>query len=72
MVWRCPGVRFLDFKKVKDVERAKAKEMFGTTAEPSALASKVCLSLRMCKAYMKLTVIDHGCQISDIRSSFNQ
>jgi U2 small nuclear ribonucleoprotein A' len=31
----------LDYKKVKDVEREKAKELFGTAAEPSALASRV-------------------------------
>lgn len=41
IIWRCPTVRFLDFKKVKDTERAKAKELFGTASEPSALASKV-------------------------------
>jgi U2 small nuclear ribonucleoprotein A' len=35
-------VRFLDYKKVKDVERKKAAELFGASAaEPSALASKV-------------------------------
>lgn len=34
-------MRFLDYKKVKVVEREKAKELFGTAAEPSALASKV-------------------------------
>lgn len=38
-------MRFLDYKKVKDVEREKAKELFGTTAEPSALASKVRIPL---------------------------
>ena len=27
---------------MKDVEREKANELFGSTAEPSALASKVC------------------------------
>ena len=36
-------MRFLDFKKVKNVERKKAEELFGTAAEPSALASKVSL-----------------------------
>ncbi|KAF4632147.1 hypothetical protein G7Y89_g5975 [Cudoniella acicularis] len=41
VVWRCPTVRFLDYKKVKDVERNKAKELFGTHKEPSALASKI-------------------------------
>ncbi|KAH7355017.1 leucine-rich repeat-domain-containing protein [Rhexocercosporidium sp. MPI-PUGE-AT-0058] len=41
VIWRCPTVRFFDYKKVKDVEREKAKELFGTSAEPSALASKI-------------------------------
>ena len=34
-------MRFFDYKKVKDVERKKAAELFGTAAEPTALASKV-------------------------------
>jgi len=34
-------VRFLDYQKVRDVEREKAAELFGTASEPSALASKV-------------------------------
>lgn len=42
IIWRCPTVRFLDYQKVKDVERDKATELFGTLTEPSALASKVC------------------------------
>ncbi|KAH7089226.1 U2 small nuclear ribonucleoprotein A [Paraphoma chrysanthemicola] len=41
IVWRCPSVRFLDFAKVRDVERTKAKELFGTADEPSELASKI-------------------------------
>lgn len=41
IIWRCPSIRFLDYQKVKDVERAKATELFGTAKEPSALASKV-------------------------------
>ena len=41
IIWRCPTVRFLDYQKVKDVERAKATQLFGTATEPSALASKV-------------------------------
>ena len=36
-----PSVRFLDYQKVKDSERAKAQELFGTAEEPSALASKI-------------------------------
>jgi U2 small nuclear ribonucleoprotein A' len=31
----------LDYKKVKDIEREKAKELFATSSAPSALASKV-------------------------------
>lgn len=34
-------MRFLDYRKVKDVERKKAAELFGSAKEPSALASKV-------------------------------
>lgn len=45
IIWRCPSVRFLDYQKVKDVEREKATELFGTAKEPSALASKVRRSL---------------------------
>ncbi|KAJ5629495.1 U2 small nuclear ribonucleoprotein A [Penicillium herquei] len=41
VIWLAPSVRFLDYQKVKDVERAKAKELFGTFEEPSALASKI-------------------------------
>ncbi|MCJ1287492.1 U2 snRNP complex subunit [Xylographa opegraphella] len=41
IIWRCPSVRFLDYQKVKDVEREKATELFGTVQEPSALASKI-------------------------------
>ncbi|KAF7869794.1 hypothetical protein EAF04_004578 [Stromatinia cepivora] len=41
VLFRCPNVRFLDYKKVKAAEREKAQELFGTSAEPSALASKI-------------------------------
>lgn len=44
VIWRCPTVRFLDFTKVRDVERKKAKELFGTAEEPTELASQVCTS----------------------------
>lgn len=46
IIWRCPTVRFLDYQKVKDVEREKATELLGTAQEPSALASKVRLVFR--------------------------
>lgn len=41
VLWLCPTVRFLDYKKVKDVERQKAKELFGTADAPTELASKI-------------------------------
>ncbi|KAF2703596.1 U2 small nuclear ribonucleoprotein A [Pleomassaria siparia CBS 279.74] len=41
IIWRCPSVRFLDFVKVRDAERKKAVELFGTTEEPTALATKI-------------------------------
>ncbi|KAG9198961.1 hypothetical protein G6514_009238 [Epicoccum nigrum] len=41
VIWRCPTVRYLDFAKVKDVEREKARELFGTSEEPTELASKI-------------------------------
>lgn len=34
-------MRYLDFAKVKDVERNKAKELFGTSEEPTELATKI-------------------------------
>lgn len=34
-------MRFLDYHKVKDAERKKAKELFGTEDAPSDLATKV-------------------------------
>lgn len=41
IIFRIPSVRFLDFQKVRDVERVRAKELFGTIDAPSALASKI-------------------------------
>jgi len=41
VLWRCPTVRFLDYQKVKDAERAKAKELFGEADAPTELASRV-------------------------------
>jgi U2 small nuclear ribonucleoprotein A' len=34
-------VRYLDFAKVRDVERKKAKELFGTAEEPTELANQI-------------------------------
>lgn len=41
VIWRCPSVRYLDFAKVRDAERKKAKELFGTAEDPTELASKI-------------------------------
>ncbi|PYH49778.1 U2 snRNP complex subunit LEA1 [Aspergillus saccharolyticus JOP 1030-1] len=41
LIWRIPSLRFLDYQKIKDAERAKVTELFGTAEEPSALASKI-------------------------------
>lgn len=34
-------MRFLDYQKVKEAEREKGRELFGTVEEPTVLASKV-------------------------------
>ncbi|EFR00216.1 U2 small nuclear ribonucleoprotein A [Nannizzia gypsea CBS 118893] len=42
IIWLAPTIRFLDYQKVKDAEREKAKELFGqSTKQPTALASKI-------------------------------
>ncbi|KAJ9148989.1 L domain-like protein [Pleurostoma richardsiae] len=41
VIWRCSGVRFLDYQKVKQAERDQATELFGTAEEPTELASKI-------------------------------
>ncbi|KAK7749025.1 U2 snRNP complex subunit [Cytospora paraplurivora] len=41
VVWRCPTVRFLDYQKIKQAEREKAAELFGTAEELTELASKI-------------------------------
>ncbi|CUS13720.1 unnamed protein product [Tuber aestivum] len=41
VIWRCPSVRFLDYRKVKDVERVGAGRLFGSASEPSALAARI-------------------------------
>ncbi len=34
-------MRFLDYLKVKEAERERGRELFGTEEEPTALAAKV-------------------------------
>ena len=41
LIFRIPSVRFLDFQKVRDVERERAKQLFGTVDAPSGLARKI-------------------------------
>jgi len=41
LIWRIPSLRFLDFQKIKAVDRQQAAELFGTEAEPTELASKI-------------------------------
>ncbi|KID90792.1 U2 small nuclear ribonucleoprotein A', partial [Metarhizium majus ARSEF 297] len=41
ILWRCPTVRFLDYAKVKEAERERGRELFGTEAEPTALALEI-------------------------------
>ncbi|WEW57719.1 U2 snRNP complex subunit [Emydomyces testavorans] len=41
VIWLLPSIRFLDYHKVKDAERAKAAELFGSASQPSSLASKI-------------------------------
>ncbi|KAK3067906.1 U2 snRNP complex subunit [Teratosphaeriaceae sp. CCFEE 6253] len=48
VLWRAPQIRFLDFQKVKDAERDKAKELFGTFDAPTELAQSI-LAVRSSK-----------------------
>lgn len=42
VIWRNPHVRVLDFQKVKDAERTRAKELFGLShSEPTELATQI-------------------------------
>ena len=41
VLYLAPSVRFLDFQKVKDAERVKARELFGTHEAPTELARNI-------------------------------
>lgn len=41
ILYLAPQIRFLDFQKVKDSERSKAKEIFGTHEAPTELAQNI-------------------------------
>lgn len=61
-------MRFLDYKKVKQAERTKAEELFGTADEPTELASKV--GLLPIKNLSKACLADdYATQIMGIKSS---
>lgn len=44
VLWKLPSVRFLDYQKVKEAERERGRELFGSEEEPTALATKVGLT----------------------------
>ena len=50
ILWRCPSIRFLDFQKVKQAEREKAAELFGTVDTPTELAKSV-MAVRSNRAF---------------------
>ena len=60
-------MRFFDYQKVKDAERKKATELFGSAAEPSALASKVG-SIHLLKSSFSSTLTWLREQIMGIKS----
>ncbi|KAJ5246362.1 U2 small nuclear ribonucleoprotein A [Penicillium chermesinum] len=41
VIWLVPSVVFLDYQKVKQAERIKARELFGTREAPTELAAKI-------------------------------
>ncbi|EEQ88976.1 U2 snRNP complex subunit [Blastomyces dermatitidis] len=41
VIFLLPTVRFLDYQRVKDVERHRAAELFGTPSNPTPLTSKI-------------------------------
>lgn len=41
LIWSIPSLRFLDYQRVRDVERTQAKELFGTLEAPTELATRI-------------------------------
>lgn len=41
VLWQCPNLRFLDFAKVKQAEKERSLELFGTAKKPTALKSEI-------------------------------
>jgi U2 small nuclear ribonucleoprotein A' len=58
VLWQCRALRFLDFQKVKEAEREKADELFGTFDEPTPLARKVCTTLYLCTLHLTNKSVD--------------
>lgn len=71
-MWRCPTVRFLDYKKVKDAERQKAAELFGTATEPTSLASQVCLDPHRMLTLGADHPLDYWRQVQDFRHTIGK
>jgi len=41
LIWSIPSLRFLDFQRVREVEREQARELFGAADAPSELAAQI-------------------------------
>jgi U2 small nuclear ribonucleoprotein A' len=41
LLYLCPSIRFLDFQKVKNTERDRAEEIFGTLESPTNAAQAI-------------------------------
>lgn len=41
LIWSMPSLRFLDYERVRAIDRTQAKELFGTAQEPTELAAKI-------------------------------
>ncbi|PNS18744.1 U2 small nuclear ribonucleoprotein A' [Sphaceloma murrayae] len=52
LVWLNPHIRYLDYAKVRDVERAAAKELFGPSPKEPSEAARAIFSVRAGKPLM--------------------
>lgn len=41
LIWAIPSLRFLDFQRVREVEREQGRELFGSAEAPSELVAKI-------------------------------
>lgn len=65
-------MRFLDYKKVKDVERERGKELFGSAKEPSELASKVYSQSLHYPQHTHCYNLDYGRKVQDLRRPISE